>query len=171
MVLRFLRALAVEAERRVLAPLYLRELVFRLLQRDHWRMLHLAAPRTTAHQLGTALAHIDAHLHEGLTVAHLAELVGLSTSAFTRSFRELTGTSPYQYVKEARLHRARDLLLDGRHGVAEVGSRVGYASASHFIKEFRRRFGTTPGDFADQRGSRDGTTEMRHHERHEDDEI
>jgi AraC-like DNA-binding protein len=60
----------------------------------------------------------------------------------------VTGRSPYQYVKEARLDRARQLLDDGRLGIAHVAHSVGYTSVSHFIKGFRARFGVTPGDYA-----------------------
>ncbi len=70
-------------------------------------------------------------------------------AAFSRRFRDVTGRSPYQFVKELKLKRARELLVEGRLGVADVCRAIGYASASHFIKEFRIRFGTTPRDYAD----------------------
>lgn len=73
-----------------------------------------------------------------------------------RRFRELTGRSPYQFVKETRLERARELLLERRLAIGDVSVAVGYASLSHFTKEFRTRFGTTPGEYADADGlSRD----------------
>lgn len=46
------------------------------------------------------------------------------------------------------MNRARELLLEGRLEVADVSRAVGYTSASHFIKEFRGQFGTTPRDYA-----------------------
>lgn len=48
-----------------------------------------------------------------------------------------------------RLNRARELLVSDRYGVAQVSRMVGYSSASHFITEFRNRFGVTPGEWAD----------------------
>jgi AraC-like DNA-binding protein len=64
--------------------------------------------------------------------------------------------SPYQFVKDTRLERARELLLDRRLRVSDVSVAVGYASMSHFTKEFRARFGTTPREYADAEGlSRD----------------
>jgi AraC-like DNA-binding protein len=53
------------------------------------------------------------------------------------------GTSPYQFLKLLRLEHARDLLLEN-HTVSEAAGRVGYASLSHFIREFKRYFGETP---------------------------
>ena len=50
--------------------------------------------------------------------------------------------------RNARLNRARELLVEGALGVADVAHRVGYSSASHFIDGFRTRFGVTPGEYA-----------------------
>lgn len=152
-VLRFLRALTDDVDRRVLAPLYLQETVYRVLQREQFaRMLHFAARQDAGNPVAAALTYIRAHLSEPLTVAILAEQVNLSPSAFTRTFRDITGSSPYHFVKQMRLDRARELLIERRHSVADVSATVGYTSTSHFIKEFRGRFGTTPRGYADNHG-------------------
>lgn len=149
-IVRFLRALTDGPDRRVLAPLYLQETVYRVLQREQFdRLLELAAQQSAGNPVGAALAYVNDHLAEPLSVTTLAAQVNLSPSAFSRLFREVTDRSPYQFVKEFRLNRSRDLLIEGRRGVTEVARSVGYASTSHFIKEFRARFGTTPRDYAD----------------------
>jgi len=146
---RFLRSLSLESDRRVLAPLLLQELVYRVLRGEQGRrLMALAAHRATTHPVGAAVAYINAHLAEPLTVDVLAAHVCMSSSSFSRAFRETTGCGPYQYVKEARLNRARQLLDDGRCTVADAARQVGYVSVSNFIKAFRRRFGATPGDYA-----------------------
>ena len=156
-VLRFLRSLAADSDRRVLAPLYLHELVYRILQRDRFsKLLLIAGQQDDGNPIAAALNYINAHLSEPLTVEILAGQVNLSSSAFSRRFRELTGRSPYQFVKETRLERARELLLERRLRVIDVSVAVGYASMSHFTTEFRARFGTTPREYADADGlSRD----------------
>ena len=149
-VLRFLRSLSDNSDRRVLAPLYLLEMAYRVLQREQFAsMLQFAARQDAGNPVAAALTYIRAHLAEPMTVANLAEQVNLSTSAFTRTFRDLTGRSPYQFVKESRLDRARGLLVEQRFSVADVAGAVGYTSTSHFIKEFRGRFGATPRGYAD----------------------
>jgi len=156
-VLRFLRSLKADSDRRVLAPLYLQELVYRILQRDRFsKLLLIAGQQDDGNSVAAALNYINAHLSEPLTVDILAGQVNLSSSAFSRRFRELTGRSPYQFVKETRLERARELLLEHRLAVRDVSVAVGYASTSHFTKEFRARFGATPREYADADGlSRD----------------
>ncbi|MBS4726981.1 AraC family transcriptional regulator [Mycobacterium sp. SM1] len=161
-VLRFLRSLAVGADRRVLAPLYVQEVVYRVLQREQFaRMLRIAAQQTLANPIAAALSYIDEHLSEPLTVSHLAEQVSWSPSAFSHLFREVTGRSPYRFVKETRLDRARELLVAGQLGVTDVARAVGYASTSHFIKEFRSRFGTTPKDYANAQSLGQGLRAIR----------
>lgn len=147
-VLRFLRSLPEVSDRQVLAPLYLRELVYRILQRDRDdRLTRIANQQVTVNPVAAALDYVTAHLGEPLTVSELARQVNLSPSAFSRLFREVTGCSPYQFVKERRLNWARELLEAQRLGVTDVSRTVGYTSCSHFIKEFRARFGSTPGDY------------------------
>ena len=149
-VLRFLRAVGTGTDRRVLAPLYLQEMVYRVLQREQYaRLLSLAAAESASNPVSAVLEYVRSHLSELLTVADMADLVRLSPSAFAHLFRDVTGRSPYQFVKEMRLDRARELLVDGDFTVARVSKEVGYASVSHFISEFRGRFGVTPRAYYD----------------------
>jgi AraC-like DNA-binding protein len=149
-VLRFLRAIKTGTDRRVLAPLYLQELVYRVLQREQYaRLLALAAAESASNPVSAVLEHVRGHLSEPLTVADMADLVNLSPSAFAHLFRDVTGRSPYQFLKEMRLDRARELLVDGDLTVARISKDVGYASVSHFISEFRGRFGVTPRAYFD----------------------
>lgn len=153
-VLRFLRALAGASDRRVLAPLYLQEMVYRVMQREQVvRLRHFAERQVASKPVARALSYITAHLADPMTVTTLAEQVNLSPSAFSRLFRDVTGQSPYQFVKESRLARARELLVEERLGVADISRAVGYASVSHFIKEFRSRFGATPRDYRAEMGT------------------
>jgi transcriptional regulator GlxA family with amidase domain len=149
-VLRFLRAVKIDADRRVLAPLYLQELVYRVLQREQYaRLLALAAAESASNPVSAVLEYVRGHLSEPMTVADMADLVNLSPSAFAHLFRDVTGRSPYQFLKEMRLDRARELLVDGSFTVARISKEVGYASVSHFISEFRARFGVTPRGYCD----------------------
>jgi AraC-like DNA-binding protein len=144
-VTRFLHAAQARSERRVLAPIYLREMVYRVLQAEQYaRLLEVAASEDSANPVSTVISHVRANLSEPLTVRDLAERVALSPSAFSHLFRDVTGRSPHQFVKQIRLDRACELLVVGELSVTQVSRAVGYASASHFINEFRSRFGTTP---------------------------
>ena len=130
--------------------MYLKEMVYRVLQREQYaRLLAIAAAESANNPVSTVLEYVQGHLTEPLTVADMAEQVSLSPSAFAHLFREVTGRSPYQFLKEMRLDKARELLIDGQFAVTRVSKEVGYGSVSHFISEFRARFGVTPRAYSD----------------------
>jgi AraC-like DNA-binding protein len=150
-VLRFLGALDSAPDRRVLAPMCVEEMVYRVLRREQFaRLLRVAAEQSAGHPVSAAVAFLRAHYAEPITVDDLARQAALSPSTFSARFRRTTGATPYRFLKDYRLDRARDLLVDPRTGVAEVARRVGYESVSHFIKQFRGRFGVTPRAYADE---------------------
>lgn len=149
-VLRFLRAATTGPDRRVLAPMYLQEIVYRVLRADQrQRLLDAAASETASNPVAQVIAYVRGHLSEPLSVADLAERACLSPSAFAHLFRDVSGMSPYQFIKSVRLERARDLLVCESLNVSEVARSVGYSSLSHFINEFKRHFGVTPRAYAD----------------------
>jgi AraC-like DNA-binding protein len=149
-ILRFLRAATVGPDRRVLAPMYLSEIVYRILRAEQWRLLLDAA--TAEHHsnpVNRVISYIRDHLADQLSVADLADYVCLSPSAFAHLFRDITGMSPYQFIKSVRMDRARELLVEGDMNVGEISRTVGYSSLSHFVNEFKRHFGVTPRSYAD----------------------
>jgi AraC-like DNA-binding protein len=152
---RFLAALGSDADRRILGPIVLNEIVYRLLQSEHCpRITRAAALERASCPVAKAIEYIRAHLDGPIAVTDLAAQVQMSPSAFARLFRETAGQSPYQFVKSERLDAARSLLFDGELNVSEVAWRVGYSSLSHFINEFRRHIGVSPRKYAEsQRGS------------------
>lgn len=134
----------------MLAPIYLQEICYRLLQAEQCtRLLDAAAAEHEINPVSQAIRYVQEHTSEPVTVAHLADHVAMSPSAFAHLFREVTGMTPYQFVKRMRLDRARTLLVEDSLSVSEVTREVGYTSLSHFITEFKRYFGVTPRAYAE----------------------
>lgn len=152
--LRFLKSIANGPDRRVLAPIYLQEIVYRVLQSELCgRLIEAAEAESTRNPVADVIHYVTEQMAEPLTIADLAEHVSMSPSAFAHLFRDVTGMSPYQFVKRMRLDRARGMLADGSLNVSEVAKGVGYSSLSAFITEFKRHFGVTPRTYAEaQRG-------------------
>lgn len=84
----------------------------------------------------------------------LARTVGLQHTRINQCFREVYGTTIFNYVKELRLTHAKGLLDQGRINVTEAAFEVGYASPSHFSKAFKSQFGTDPSAYLRQSGHR-----------------
>lgn len=87
---------------------------------------------------------VYAHYAESFSVGRLAADVAMSVSAFHHQFKALTGSSPVQYLKSVRLHKARALIVNEGTGAAIAATSVGYESASQFSREFKRFFGASP---------------------------
>jgi AraC-like DNA-binding protein len=68
----------------------------------------------------------------------------MSASVLKTSFHEVFGVTVFAYLRNLRLERAREMLLDQGVSVKEVSWAVGYASLSHFARAFRQRFGVSP---------------------------
>jgi AraC-like DNA-binding protein len=137
------------AERHVLAPLVLREMVFHLLRSDAADVLRPAAGGCADHgRIRQAMTYIEQRAADRLSVDGIARHVAMSPSHFAHRFREVAQLSPMQYLKHVRLDRARVLLLASGQGASEVARAVGYASAAHFTRDFKRQFGLAPTGYA-----------------------
>ena len=94
-----------------------------------------------------AVAYIDAHYAEGVSVETVARESGLSESQFRRVFEQVIAKSPVDYITTIRLNAARKLLATTEKSVADIAVEVGFFDQSHFIKAFKRERGTTPGRY------------------------
>ncbi len=142
---RFLTTVESDVDRAVLGPMYLREIVYRLLQsEERHRLVDASRANAKRNPVSAAIDYMKNHLDESISVSVLADAVCMSESAFAHLFKQGAGVSPYQFLKQLRLERARDLLLDDHMSVSEAAGQVGYTSLSHFISEFKRYFGETP---------------------------
>ncbi len=83
-----------------------------------------------------------------LYVSSLAHDAGMSVSAIHFHFKAVNATSPVQYLKTIRLHKAKMLMVQEAMSASVAANRVGYDSASQFSREFKRLFGAPPADEA-----------------------
>jgi transcriptional regulator GlxA family with amidase domain len=91
-----------------------------------------------------ALAAIERNIDSPLRLADLAAQVNLSSSRFSHLFRTECGSAPGAYLRARRLDRAHALLVDTTLSVKQVMSSVGVSDPSHFVRDFKRRFGESP---------------------------
>ena len=144
-VLRLLEAMTRPLDAAVLGPALLRELYFRVLTGAQGNAMRAAlGMQGQFGKIGRALRRIHASYAQPLDLSQLASEAGMSVPTFHAHFKNITHTSPMQYVKSTRLHQAR-LLMVRQDMTAEAASHaVGYGSTSQFNREFKRLFGLTP---------------------------
>lgn len=144
-LLRFLETMNDPLEAGVLGPGLLREIYFHVLRGEQGASMR-AALMSRGHlgRIAVALRRIHSAYAQALDVPALAREAGLGLAAFHLHFKNVTRTSPMQYLKSIRLHRARLLMLRQGMTAAAAADQVGYESASQFSREFKRLFGRTP---------------------------
>lgn len=91
--------------------------------------------------------YISLNLSEKITVQSLAEKINMSSTHFSRVFRQHTGFSPYDYVLAARLNKAKELLLKTDMTVAEIAYETGFNSEANFVYFFTGSESVSPGKF------------------------
>jgi AraC-like DNA-binding protein len=152
-VVRLVRLVETPAERKVLAPLIIREIVYRLLIGGQGaRLRHILASGGDTRRISKAIGHLREHFDEQLRMEEIARELGMSVSGFHHHFKSVTSMSPLQFQKNLRLLEARRLMLGEDMDAASAGFRVGYEDPSHFSREYKRHFGAPPhGDIASLR--------------------
>jgi AraC-like DNA-binding protein len=128
-----------------LAPIYTREILYRLLQGQYGVTLaQIAMEGSNTYRVRDSIEQIIHNCDKPLRIEELAETANMSISSFHRHFKEVTAMSPIQFQKQLRLQEARRLLLAESADAADVAFRVGYESASQFSREYSRMFGSPP---------------------------
>lgn len=113
----------------------------------HWDLTHVS---TSSGRAATreAIAYIERHLADPITVKDIARATNLSTRAIQQAFHDDLATTPMHYVRDRRLERARDQLAGALPSdgitVTEVAERWGFGHLGNFSGAYRRRFGESP---------------------------
>ena len=93
------------------------------------------------------LDHIYNHLHEGIRLSDLAELVGLNASYLSSLFKQEVGKTVTEYILSKRIEAACNLLKFSDYSSAEIGTILTFSSQSHFSRVFKEQTGQTPREY------------------------
>lgn len=145
-VVRLVRLLDAPADARILMPLIMREIVYRLLMGDQGgRLCHLAVSGGYAPDIARAVERLRHDFDQSIRIEDMAQELGMSVSSFHHHFKAVTAMSPLQFQKRLRLQEARRLMLGEDLDATSAAYRVGYNDASHFNREYKSLFGDPPG--------------------------
>jgi AraC family transcriptional regulator len=95
-------------------------------------------------QLVRVLDYINERLDRKIELTDLAQLLGISQFHFSHLFKQAIGVSPYQYLIQQRIERAKQLLQQLDRSIMDVALDCGFNSHSHLSKQFRQFTGMTP---------------------------
>ncbi|MEH7911132.1 AraC family transcriptional regulator [Rhizobium laguerreae] len=100
--------------------------------------------RLASWQLRRATEFIEENCLRNIRLEELAGLTGLSQSHFSHAFKASTGIAPHQWQTNARLDRAKRLLVESENALTAIAAETGFADQAHFTRVFRKHVGITP---------------------------
>ena len=131
----------------VMGPLIIREIHYRLLSSAfRGPLFSIFSQKGSVNRLAESIRWMTEHYNESFNLARIADMAHMSPATFNRHFRALMCESPLQYKRSVRLIMARRFIESERITADEAAGRVGYKSVSQFHRDFKKRFGFTPGE-------------------------
>ena len=98
-------------------------------------------------KLKKTLEYVHHHYEERITVEQAANISNFSPSHFSKIFRQLTGTSFAQYVKNYRLEMAGEMLMNPNMSISEAAFACGFNNLSYFTRAFQEKYQVTPSEY------------------------
>ncbi|RHR33037.1 AraC family transcriptional regulator [Clostridium sp. AF19-22AC] len=117
------------------------------MHRDFVERVHKCKIQQYSKLIGQCCDYITLHLEEDISISDLASLTGYSDYYCSKKFKKETGKTPAQYIKEARLKAAANLLTTSNEDIQEIAARYRFGSQSYFTDSFRRQYGMSPREY------------------------
>jgi AraC-like DNA-binding protein len=106
-----------------------------------------ASPNRQQQIATNAAFYLNNNLEKTISVSQVARYFSLSTSHFSALFRKHHHASPQKFLHQARMKKARNLLLHSTVSIKEIASICGYVDAAHFCRKFKKDSRLTPSEF------------------------
>lgn len=106
-----------------------------------------ASRKTNKQWARIMLEYVEANYDKGISLASMAEDLGLDESYLSRQFKEKVGVSFIQYVTKCRMDKAKEMLQNPSLKLAEIAETLGMGNVQSFIRTFKKYEGMTPGQY------------------------
>jgi AraC-like DNA-binding protein len=101
--------------------------------------------------------NISKHLNQSdYTVNVMCREIGMSRSALLTKLKEITGSTPGDYIRMYRLKKAESMLLTGLYSIGEVSDRCGFSDAKYFREVFKKYYHMSPSEYIQKKKGDDG---------------
>lgn len=108
---------------------------------------HLAVSRQRSALIMAAVAYIEEHYTEDITLEQVASSIFVSPPYLSNQFREKMGINLVAYIHKVRIEKAKELLLHSELSISNIAEMVGYNGDKHFLQKFKQMNGITPSQF------------------------
>lgn len=124
-----------------------REEVMEWIMELHRRKNRQEETKSADHRMQTAIEYIRENYNKDLNMAVVSNYLSMNYSLFSYSFKQYTGTSFVNYLKDIRIQEAKKLLSGTDLKIQDISVRVGYENEKHFMKTFRMQCGVSPTEY------------------------
>lgn len=114
------------------------------------RMRNLKKRVASSKQVAEAIDYIYVHIMGRITIQDLASAISVSPAHLSRIFKQETGVSVSEYIRQRKIDMAKNLLRFSGYNFADIAAMLSYSSQSHFIQHFRSQTGMTPKAYRDR---------------------
>ncbi len=101
-------------------------------------------------QFSRLLGYMEKNYAEQLTVKDLTRVARMSQTSLMRTFKQLMGRSPIEYLIQLKISKARQLLRRTDLSISEIATQTGFCDANYLARQFRKLIGMSPRKFRDQ---------------------
>jgi transcriptional regulator GlxA family with amidase domain len=129
---------------------YLNELALalsHLMVRSVLSGTHPIVPLYDRFEVDRAIAYMNSHFAQKVTVEELAAPANLFSSHFTKIFKTVTGETPIDFLKTLRLKKSRNMLLNNPDNMTKIALKCGFNTSSYFSSCFIEKYRMTPSTF------------------------
>ena len=99
------------------------------------------------------IEYMDDNFGNHISLDDLANLAITSKASYLRNFKKFFNTTPFSYLKNLRLKKAREMLKNSQKSIAEISQDCGFFDSSHFIRTFKEMFNCTPTEYQSEHSS------------------
>lgn len=107
----------------------------------------ISSPASADGMISKAVNWIKSNYASDISLSELCEMLQITQSHFSRSFRREIGISPIEYLSNVRLEHAMQLLTTTNLSINEIAVLSGFSNGNYFAKAFKRKLGFTPSDY------------------------
>ena len=99
------------------------------------------------YRIKETINYINQNIHEKIEIDDLIKITKWKTHHFIRTFTQTIGVTPYQYILNRKIERAKILMDDDQYSITDIGYMLGFQSYTNFAKAFRRSTEYSPREF------------------------
>lgn len=139
-------------EYKLMTKSLLNQLLIMLVRDFGYADSSLSVSRTHVHSIRKALAYIDSHISEKLTLGEISRIAGVSSTYFSALFKQISSITLWDYIFSKRIEKAIHLITESKSSdtMLEIALQCGFNNTANFNKIFRRKTGMTPTEYMKQ---------------------